>query len=454
MQCCNNINCLEKGRVCVAPTSLPRIVIVGGGFAGLNLAKELKNKPVQVVLVDKNNFHQFLPLTYQVATSGIEPDNIVFPFRKIFSSYRNIIFRMAEALNIDQENNSLSTTLGSIDYNFLVLANGSVTNFFGNEGFENHGLGLKSITDSLDIRSKLLQNLEKATVTCLEEDKRRLGSIVVAGGGPAGVEIAGALAEFKRYILPKDYPELNITGMKIYLVEAMGGLLRFMPPKLSEKTKKYLTDMKVDIRLNNFIKSYDGTTVTLENGETIEAATFIWTAGVKGAPVKGLPPESLNSQKRILVDNHNRVKSTDNVFAIGDIAQMKTEKYPDGHPMVAQVAIQQGKVLAANLMKIIKMEPVISFKYNDKGSMSTIGKKKAVATIFNLSFYGFFAWLIWSFIHLMSIMGIRNKLLVAVNWLWSYFTYEKGNRVIIRTYKNVYKKKQDPLFTNLDERNE
>lgn len=448
MQCCNKINCFEKGHLCVPETNLPRIIIVGGGFAGLNLVKSLKNMKVQLVLLDKNNFHQFIPLLYQVATSGIEPDNIIFPFRKVFNDYKNVVYRMTEVLSINSTTNILNTTVGSISYDFLVVACGSETNFYGNKGFENFGQGLKSITDALNIRSQLLKNLEKATVTCLKEEKETLSSIAVVGGGPAGVEIAGALAEFKRYVLPKDYPELQNIEVKIFLLEATDRLLQWMPGKLSEKTLKYLTDLKVNVRLNSPIKSYDGIQVTLENGEKLKAASFIWTAGVKGTNMKGLPSNIKSKQNRLIVDEFNRIHSLKNVFAIGDIAMMNTEEYPSGHPMVAQVAIQQGKALAANLMRMIHHESLIPFKYRDKGSMATIGKKKAVATIKNLEFGGFFAWLIWSFIHLMSIMGVRNKVLVAVNWLWSYFNYDKGDRVIIDRCKDDYKTEQQEVIIN------
>ncbi|WP_220270787.1 MULTISPECIES: NAD(P)/FAD-dependent oxidoreductase [Marinilabilia] len=420
------------GRICIPDSDYPRVVVVGGGFAGLNLVKRLKNMPVQVVLIDKNNFHQFLPLLYQVATSGIEPDNIVFPFRKLFNQNPNVLYRMAEATGIDAENKRLNSTIGYIKYDYLVLAGGSAVNFFGNSGFENFGQGLKTITDALDIRSKLLQNLEKATITCIKEEKQTLSSVAIVGGGPAGVELAGAFAEFKKYILPKDYPELKNVEMKIYLLEASDRILQWMPGKLSEKALKYLTAQKVDVMLNAPVKSFNGSTVTLQSGKNLNAAAFIWTAGVKGSSIEGLPSGVKTRQNRLAVDEFNRIQSLDKVFAIGDIAQMKTENYPSGHPMVAQTAIQQGKALAANLMKILNKEPLIPFEYHDKGSMATIGKKRAVAKIKNLETGGFNAWLIWSFIHLMSILGIRNKILVAINWLWSYFTYDKGDRVIIR----------------------
>jgi NADH dehydrogenase len=433
------MNCLDKGLICAAETELPRVVIVGGGFAGLNLIKGLKNLPVQVVLIDKNNFHQFLPLLYQVATSGIEPDNIVFPFRKLFEKYRNVIFRMAEATSVDIAKNKLNTTIGTINYDFLVIACGSDTNFFGNNSFKKFGTGLNSVTDALNIRSRILQNLEKASVTCIEKGKKKLSSVAIVGGGATGVEIAGALAEFKKYILPKDYPELRNVEMKIYLIEASDRLLQAMPEKLSGKTLSYLTRMNVEILLNTSVDSFNGEEVILENGQLLNANTFIWTAGVKGTPVKGLPSECIGGQNRILTDEFARVSTLENVFAIGDNAIIKSPDYPNGHPMVAQPAIQQGKRLAKNLMKLIKNESMVPFEYQDKGTMATIGRKKAVASIKKLKFSGFFAWLIWSFIHLISLIGFRNKIMVAINWLWSYFTYEKGNRVIIRRYEEVKK---------------
>jgi NADH dehydrogenase len=341
---------------------------------------------------------------------------------------------MAEATSIETASNKLNTTIGSINYDFLVIACGSDTNFFGNSGFKKFATGLNSVTDALDIRSRILQNLERASVTCIENDKKKLSSVAIVGGGATGVEIAGALAEFKRYILPKDYPELKGIEMKIYLIEAAGSLLQSMPEKLSLKTLKYLSDMKVDILLNTSVDSFNGGEVILENGQILNASTFIWTAGVKGTPVKGLSSESIDRQNRILTDDFGRVLTLENVFAIGDNAILKSPGYPNGQPMVAQPAIQQGKTLAKNFVRLIKNEPMAPFEYQDKGTMATIGKKKAVASIKKLEFSGFFAWFIWSFIHLISLIGFRNKIMVAINWTWSYFTYDKGNRLIIRRY--------------------
>ncbi len=429
---CQDKNCLETGKICIPSNRKPRVVVIGGGFAGLSLIRHLKNKPVQVILFDKNNHHQFLPLLYQVATSGTPPDSIVFPFRKIFRNYKNVIFRMAGVSQIDTENKRVITSIGEIKYDYLVIAGGSANNFFGNQNFRKYSTGLKSVVNALDIRSRLLQNLERAAISCVDTDKKQLASVAIVGGGPAGIEMAGALAEFRKYVLPKDYPELKDSGMKITLLEGTGSLLAAMPENLSTKTFKYLSKMQVDVRLNTLVKSYDGTNVELSNGETFGAATFIWTAGVKAVTFDGIPESLTKTMSRIGVDEFNRIPNLENVFAIGDVAQMNTEDYPDGHPMVAQPAIQQGKNLALNILRQLSAKPIKPFVYHDKGSLATIGKKKAVAHIYGLTFSGFFAWIVWSAVHLMSIIGVRNKVVIAINWMWSYFTYDKGDRVIIR----------------------
>ncbi|NOX46965.1 MAG: NAD(P)/FAD-dependent oxidoreductase [Chlorobi bacterium] len=434
MKDCDQNNCYEKMRICVPDTTLPRVVVVGGGFAGLSFVKRLKNKPVQLILIDKGNHHQFLPLLYQVATSGIEPDSIVFPFRKLFRGYKNLLYRMAEVKRVDVRMKKVETDIGEIDYDYLVLATGSVTNFFGNSEIAEMGLGLKSVTDALDIRSHLLQNLEKAAISCIEAEKESLGSVVVVGGGPAGVEMAGALAEFKKYVLPEDYPELKNTNMNVYLVEASDGLLGVMPERLSQNTLKYLKRMGVKVLLDTVVESYDGEIVKLGNSGKIHASALIWTAGIKGVAPSGFEND-VNKQGRIVVNNLNGLIGFDDVYAIGDVAFMETRKYPKGHPMVAQVAIQQGRKLADNLLAMINGKHVTGFGYKDKGSMATIGKKKAVANIYNLNVSGFAAWLIWSFIHLMSIVGVRNRMLIGFNWMWSYLSYDKGDRVIIRKYE-------------------
>jgi NADH dehydrogenase len=436
MKYCEDVNCYESGQICIPATDLPRVVVIGGGFAGLKLVKSLKNKKVQVVLLDKNNYHQFIPLLYQVATSGIEPDSIVFPFRKMFRNYSNLVYRLAEVTMVNTTNNSLSTSIGEISCDFLVIATGSATNYFGNNEIERYGFGLKTLTDAINIRSHLLSNLEDAVLRCIQRDRESFSSVLIVGGGPAGVELAGALAEFKRYILPKDYPELRETPVRIILAEGTDRLLPSMPEKLSEKTCLYLKKMGVEIKLNTFVKNYKDGLVEFRDGQTVKISGLLWTAGVKGEFPEGLSSDSISGNRRILVDENNRVLGFKNIFAIGDAALMQTKEYPKGHPMVAQVAIQQGKTLAENILRSLDQKPLQKFSYRDKGSMATIGKKRAVATLKKLNFGGFSAWLIWSFIHLMSIMGMRNKTIVAVNWLWSYFTYDKSDRIIIPELKS------------------
>lgn len=442
------INCSELGRICVPDTNLPRIVVIGGGFAGLSFIKLLKNKPVQIILIDKDNYHQFTPLLYQVATSSIEPDSIVFPFRKMYRNYNNVVYRMAEVIKIRTKLKRVETNIGSVIYDYLVIAAGSVTNFFGNESIAKYGFSLKSVTDALDIRSFLLQNLEKSAITCNDKERKALSSIVIVGGGPAGVEMAGALAEFTKYVIPKDYPELRNTNIKIYLVETASKLLQEMPEKLSDKSLFYLKNMNVDVLLGTAVENYNGEIVELSDGNLIYASALIWTAGIKGKVPVGINYNMVNSQNRVIVDKINRCVGFNNLFAVGDIAIMKTKKYPNGHPMVAQVAIQQGRNLATNMLSIINYNPTRDFEYKDKGSMATIGRKKAVAKIKNQQFSGFRAWFLWSFVHLMSIIGVRNKLLIAINWMWSYFTYDKGDRVIIRSVKEKNKTERQKVFMN------
>lgn len=420
-----------KDEIHVPESGQPRIVIVGGGFAGLNLLKKLKGLPVQVVLIDRNNYHQFTPLLYQVATSGIEPDSIAFPFRKLFEHYPNVLFRMGDATGLDPGDNRLDTSIGPIHYDTLVLAHGSATSYFGNEGLRDSGNGLKSVPDALGIRNNLLRNLEKATVTPDPEEKVALCNIAIVGGGPTGVEMAGALAEFRKYILPKDYPDLDNVASKIYLIEGNDRLLNAMPESLSDKTLKYLRNMDVEVILGRRVQSGDGRKLTLDDGSTLNSANFLWTAGVMGMQIEGMPGDVVNKQGRISVDEFGRVAGLTNVFVIGDLAVVKSAAYPSGHPMVAQAAIQQGKALAGNLKKLMKNQPMVPFRYKDKGSLVTIGRKKAVAQIRTRQFGGFFAWVIWTFVHLFGIAGIRNKLMVALDWIWNYLTYDKGDRVII-----------------------
>ena len=426
--------CRTGDEICLPDSNLPRVVVIGGGFAGISLVKKLKNKPVQVVVLDKNNFHQFQPLLYQVATSGIEPDSIVFPLRKLFKRYKNVVFRMAIVNEIQSEENTIITDIGAVEYDYLVIATGSDTNFFGLKDVQQHSVGMKTIQEALDIRSLILQNLEKAVVTCDEAERNALTNFAIIGGGPAGVETAGAIAEFKKYILPKDYPELDASMMSIYLIEAGDELLKAMSDKSSENAIKFLSKMGVEIQLNTVVQSYDGLYIKTDKEVLLQARTVIWTAGVKGNVPTGIRKENIARGNRILVDSYCRIKGHENIYAVGDIAAMVSDEYPSGHPMVAQVAIQQGKQLANNILFQLQGKERKAFTYKDKGSLATIGKRKAVADLGKLRFGGYFAWLLWSVVHLLSISGFRNKLLVAMNWAWSYFTYDKGNRLIIRKY--------------------
>lgn len=428
--------------ICLPAIESPRIVVIGAGFAGLNLIKKLKDKSVQVILLDKNNFHQFQPLLYQVAIAGLEPDSIVSPIRKIFQGYKNLTFRMAEVQKIETKNQRVVTDIGFVTYDYLVIATGSTSNYYGLNQIENNSVGLKDIRDALDIRSWVLQNLEKAVITCSRREKDALTNFVIVGGGPAGVELAGALAEFKRYLLQKDYPEIAKEWMKIYLLEAGERLLSAMSMNSSIHARDVLEKLEVEVRLNTAVKNYDGSMVTLANQESLYAKTLVWTAGVQGNYPSGLPESNIVKGNRFKVNAYNQVEGFKNIFAIGDVASMISVEYPKGHPMLAPVAIQQGNLLAKNLLHLISngnfKEP---FQYQDKGSMATIGKNRAVAEIGNHQLKGWFAWVMWSTVHLFSISGFKNRLMIGINWMMRYLTYEKANRLIIRKFKNKSPKK-------------
>ena len=417
----------------IPKSDLKRVVIIGSGFAGLQLARKLGKEKFQVVILDKNNFHQFQPLLYQVATSGLEPDSIVFPTRKIVRSLKNIFFRMAEVSKIFTEEKLVETDKGYVAYDYLVIATGSTNNFYGMKDVAQNSVGLKSIHEALAIRSLILQNLETAVDVSLIEEKKINTTIVIVGAGPAGVEMAGALAEFKKYVYPKDYTELKDYPLKIYLISSSDKVLPMLSSKSSKHSLQDLKKLQVEVQLGVSVTAYNGVDVKLSNGEVLKSTNLIWTAGVKGQFPEGIHPDIVQRGNRIEVNRFNEIKGEQDVFAIGDVAYMVTENFPKAHPMVAPAAVQQGLNLAKNLVK--EKPNWKPFVYNDKGSMATIGKKSAVADFGKFHIKGIIAWFIWSTVHLMSISGFKNKLAVGLSWSMSYFTYDKGNRLIIRKYK-------------------
>lgn len=416
----------------IADLGKPRIIVIGGGFAGLKLIKGLYDTGAQVVLFDKYNHHTFQPLLYQVATSGLETNSIVFPFRKRLAQFPDFHFRLGEVKHINPEENFIETSIGKLDYDYLVIATGASTNFYGMEEVEKNAMAMKTITDSIRLRNRIIRNLEFALLTDDREVMNSLMDFVIVGGGPTGVELAGALAELKNHVFPEDYPELELSQMDIHLVEAGPRLLNGMSDKAGEKSLEYLTKMGVKVYLNCAVKSYDGYTVEFNTGERLISRTLIWAAGVKGNPIAGLSPQAGGRGNRLRVDEFNRVKGYENIFAIGDVAIMEGDaKYPNGHPMMAPPAIQQGKLLAKNLQRLIKKKELKPFSYFDKGSMATIGRNKAVVDLKGLKWQGFFAWFVWMFVHLISIVGFKNKFMVFASWVMSYFSYDKSNRLII-----------------------
>jgi NADH dehydrogenase len=426
-------------------SSLPRIVIIGGGFAGIALAKELKNKNVQVVLIDKHNYHTFQPLLYQVATAGLEAGSIAYPIRKVIQEYDNFYFRLTSVQEIDPKNKVISSEIGNLSYDYLVIATGSKTNFFGNKDIERYSMAMKTIPQSLNIRSLILENFEQAVLTTDATERNSLINFVLVGGGPTGVELAGALAEMKKAILQKDYPDLDITKMEINLIQSGDRILNTMSEKSSLAAARFLENLGVKIWKNVRVTNYDGRTITTNSELSFETATVIWTAGVQGATVAGLDADTLVERvERIRVNQFNQVRGYDTIFAVGDIAAMETELYPQGHPMMAQPALQQGALLGENLVKLIAKKPMKAFEYNDKGAMATIGRNKAVVDLPNYHFNGVFAWFVWMFVHLFSLIGFKNKAVVFLNWVYNYIRFDREGRLIIRPYK----KKSFTTFTS------
>lgn len=414
--------------------SFPKIVIIGGGFGGIELAKRLKHKEVEILMLDRHNYHTFQPLLYQVATGGLEADSIAFPLRKIFKNQKNFTFRVTEVEAIDQQSKTLRTSIGEIKYDYLVIATGSETNYFGQKEIEHFSMPMKSIPEALNLRSMILQNLEEALIETDELKKNALLNFVVVGGGPTGVELSGALAELKNHILHEDYPELSIDLVKVSIIEGSETLLGSMSAQASAKAKVFLQDLGVEVLTELRVESYDGLVIKLSDRREIHTRNVLWSAGVKGAIPEGLTTEQITRGNRILVDEFNRVKHSDHIYAIGDVSAMITNELPNGLPGVAPVAIQQGKKLASNLIHIINHESPVPFRYFDKGSMATVGRNLAVVDMGKIRFQGIFAWFVWMFVHLMSLVGFRNKIVTFVNWLWSYFSYDRGTRLIIRRF--------------------
>ncbi|PST82241.1 FAD-dependent oxidoreductase [Pedobacter yulinensis] len=413
----------------------PRVLVIGGGFGGIELAKKLRNKPFQVVMLDRHNYHTFQPLLYQVSTGGLEPDSIAFPLRKIFKGQENFVFRVTEVQEIIPEANKVITDIGEISYDYLVMATGSTTNYFGQKEIEANAMPMKTIPEALNLRSLILQNLEKSLIENNKVVYDTLLNFVVVGGGPTGVETAGALSELKRHVLKNDYPELDLNKVNIYLIEGSPELLGAMSPQAQKKAKDFLVEMGVTVLTESRVLSYDGSTLKLADGQSIPTSTVIWSAGVMGELIPGFAAASIVRGNRLKVNAYNAVEGYTNVFAIGDIAAMITEETPLGLPGVAPAAIQQGKHLAKNLYNRVSNRALEPFKYFDKGSMATVGRNKAVVDLHKIRFQGVFAWFAWMFVHLMTLVGFRNKVVVFVNWVWNYFSYDRGTRLIIREYE-------------------
>lgn len=408
-----------------------RVVIVGGGFGGLKLALSLVKRDFQIVLIDRNNYHLFQPLLYQVAMSGLEPSAISFPLRKVLQN-SNIHFRMAELEAVHPEINEISTDIGRLSYDFLVLATGAKTNFFGNEAIEKNSMQMKTAPDALFIRNRLLKNFEKALNKERKEDISAYLNVAIIGGGPTGVELAGAVAEMKKYVLPKDYPELDISTMHIMLFEASPRLLAGMSTDSSKTAKAYLESLGVEVRTGTPVLNYDDRVLSLPNDETIGVKNVIWAAGVTSNRITGISETSYGRNNRLLVDSYNRVQGYENIFAIGDNSLMSEPAYPNGHPQVAQVALQQAKLLSRNIQYMRRNKSLKQFHYRDKGSLATVGRHLAVADLPVGTFKGYFAWLLWSIVHLLSIVGVKNKIFILLDWTWKYITYDQALRLLIK----------------------
>jgi len=423
----------------IPQSSFARVVIIGGGFGGISLAKKLHKKEFQVVLLDKHNYHTFQPLLYQVSTGGLEPDSIAYPIRKVIHDFPNTYFRLAEVQEIDTENNLVKTNIGALKFDYLVVATGSTTNFFGNKAIEENSMSMKSIPESLNLRSLILENFEQALLTDDLHEREALMNFVIVGGGPTGVELAGALAEIKKGILPKDYPDLDTRRAQINLVQGGERILPAMSEIASKKAEEFLESLGVNVWKSIRVTDYNGKDAITNTDTVFSTATLVWAAGVKAKCINGLDAKDfLCRGNRLKVNEFNQVAGFEHIFALGDVAQMESDLYPNGHPMMAQPAIQQGENLGKNLVRISENKPMLPFKYNDKGSMATVGRNKAVADLPKFKSQGIFAWFIWMFVHLYFLIGFRNRVVVFINWVYNYIKFDREARLIIRPFKKKY----------------
>lgn len=410
---------------------LPQVVIIGAGFAGLELVKRLNNTPYRVLLIDKHNYHTFQPLLYQIASAGLTAESIAYPLRRKIGGYPNVIFRVAEVTHIDTTQRQVVTNIGDFAYDHLIIAAGASTNFYGNDGLAKLTYTLKSVPEALHMRSTILRQLEEAVNVARFQDEQPLHFVIV-GGGPTGVELAGALAEIRKNVLPSDYRELDPAHMQVHLIEGAPRVLGGMSEKSSTLAKQYLEELGVQVWLKALVKNYDGQELELADGTRLRADHVIWTAGVKGAVIPGLDKAAIGKGDRYMVDGYNRIIGYDNIYAVGDIALMVADpRFPQGHPGVAQVALQQAANLASNLVRLAGKKTLRTFSYKNMGNMATVGRHKAVVDLPFMSFGGYLAWYVWMFIHLMALVGFRNRFMVFMNWMWNYFTYDRALRLIL-----------------------
>ncbi len=411
-----------------------KIIVIGGGFAGVQLIRKLNKNIFDILLIDRLNHHQFQPLFYQVATSQIEPSSISFPLRHMFNNQKATQIRLAEVTKINPQNNEIETTIGNFNYDYLIIATGCKTNFFNNSLLQQSTFPLKTTYDAIAIRNHIIATFEKV-LSASDSQKKALLNLVIVGAGPTGVELAGAFSEIKNEILPKDYPGIDFSAFSVYLIEGSPYTLSNMSNKAQSASKLYLEKMGVKVLTETFVKDYNGQSLTLSNGQTLQTATVIWAAGVTGNKIEGLPNDLWVANNRLKVNRNNLVLNSTNIFAIGDIALMTTPNYPKGHPQVANVAINQAKLLAKNLNNLETQKPLKEYEYKDLGTMATIGRNKAVVDLPFIKFKGYFAWIVWMFLHLMLILSVRNKLIIFINWMWTYLTKDSALRLILKSQK-------------------